>query len=114
MLAAAGRAIITWLGNDARHHALYLLSLSSRHRDAGRKFFSVPGLPNNAEIVGYEGLAQFNRISLVARPGLTIGWCHRDDIIVSASRRAMLPTLITDGQAREYHGGPREGWCNGE
>ncbi len=56
MLAAAGRAITTWLGNDARHHALYLLSLSPCHRDAGRKFFSVPGLPNNAEFVGYEGL----------------------------------------------------------
>lgn len=49
MLAAAGRAITTWLGNDARHHALYLLSLSPFHRDAGRKFFAVPGL-------GYEGL----------------------------------------------------------
>ena len=52
--------------------------------DAGRHFFSVPGLPNNAEFVGYDGLAQFNRTSLIARPGLTIGWRHRDVLLDSA------------------------------
>ena len=61
--------------------ALYLLSLSPHHRVAGRKFFSVAALPNNAEFHGYDTLPVFNRASLVARPGLTVAWRHRDVLL---------------------------------
>ena len=70
---------------DRHAAALFLLSLSPHHRMAGRKFFPVRTLPNNVEFEGYPALAIFNRASLVARPGLTIGWRHRDGLLDSAA-----------------------------
>ena len=70
---------------DRHAAALYLLSLSPHHRLAGREFFPVGTLPNIVEFEGYQALAMFNRASLVARPGMTIAWRHRDGLLDSAA-----------------------------